>query len=215
MRKTDIPKTIYSSDNDWGIPLLKESLQADFVDLPVLQWGTRCRKAKMNGTWSFYVDDYRFNALWSNPSTVINTGCINVIEPNFTILPHTTPAEAIYQIYRKRYLSRTWQELAGIKILVDLNVPLEFQDMNLLGVPKGWKSYATRGYTDRLEALNEEFIIAKKHAGTDDILFLVYGGGIRVKDWSVQNAVTWIPEQQDLSSGNKRRLILEEIKTNG
>lgn len=211
MRKSDVPRTVFNSDNDWGIPSLNDRLCADFIDLPLVQWGTRSRRNKMNGVWGFYVDDYRFNGLWSNPQTVINTGCISVIEPNFSIFPYTPPAEALYQIYKKRYLARLWQELAGIKIFVDLNVPLEFQELNFLGVPKGWRAYATRGYSDRLELLNEEHALAKKHASGNDLLFIVYGGGIKVKDWCISNNVYWFTEQQDLSSGNKRRTILENL----
>lgn len=212
MSKNEIPKALWSSDNDWGIPTLRADLCADALDLPMVQWGTRCRKAYMNGTWSFYVDDYRFTGLWRDSTSVMRSGCINVVEPNFSIFTSTTPAEAIYQIYRKRYLARTWQELAGIKVFVDLNVPLEFQEMNLLGVPRGWRAYATRGYTDRLEALEEEYRIAKEHAETEHILFIVYGGGNKVKHWAKSNpGITWVTEQQDLSSGNKRRSILQDV----
>jgi len=211
MAKHEIPKALWSSDNDWGIPTLRADLCSDALDLPVVQWGTRCRKAYMNGTWSFYVDDYRFNYLWRDSSTVMKSGCINVIEPNFSIFNYTAPAEAMYQIYKKRYLARTWQEMAGIKVIVDMNVPLEFQEMNLLGVPRGWRSYATRGYTDRLEDLEEEYRIAKNHAESDYIQFVVYGGGNRVKQWTKEHTgVIWVTEQQDLNSGNKRRSILSD-----
>lgn len=211
MAKHEVPKALWSSDNDWGVPTLRLDLCADALDLPVVQWGTRCRKAYMNGTWSFYVDDYRFNALWRDSSAVMKSGCINTIEPNFSIFTYTSPAEALFQIYKKRYLARTWQEMAGIKIFVDMNVPLEFQEMNLLGVPKGWRAYATRGYTDRLEDLEEEYRIAKEHAGSDYIQFLVYGGGNSVKHWAKDHTgVMWVTEQQDLSSGNKRRSILQD-----
>jgi hypothetical protein len=196
MVKADIPETRYSSDNDWGVPMLMERLHADCLDLPLLQWGTRCRKARMNGTWAFYVDDYRFSALWRDPSPVIRSGCINVIEPNFSIYEYSQPAEALYQIYRKRHLARTWQELAGIKVFVDMNVPLQYAEMNLLGVPRGWRSYATRGYTDRLEILEEEYALAQRHADTSDLLFVVYGGGKLVRDWATQRAVNWYPEQE-------------------
>ncbi len=75
--------------------------------------------------------------------------------------------------------------------------------MNLTGVPKGWRAYATRGYSEQIDALEAELGIAEKHAG-DSVLFLVYGGGKSIKQWSKGNAgrgVIWIPEDADLAKG--------------
>lgn len=204
LSRNQIPYTNFPSDNAWDIPLLDDSLQADFLDLPFLQWGTRCRKQTFRGTWGFYVDDYRFSALWKNPGAVINTGCNTAVEPNFTIDNHTPRAVALYQIYRKRYLARLWQQLGGVRILADLNVPAGFERENLLGIPQGWKAYATRGYSDLLGKLDSELALAQEHANSTRVLFVVYGGGVAVKQWAEQNAaagVLWHCEQQDKAQG--------------
>ena len=195
--RQDIPDCIWPTDNEFGIPLLRLDLQADALDLPVVQYGTRMRKKEMRGTWAFYVDDYRFSALWKNPAPIMNTRAVNIIEPNFSVFDTTPKALAVYQTYRKRFLARTWQELAGLRVFVDLNVAWEHSELNLAGVPAGWRSYATRGYSDRIHVLEMELDIARLKRGGDDLLFVVYGGGRVVKEYCQQFGMVYVPEQQD------------------
>ena len=173
----DVPDARWPSDNEWDIPSLDSDMQAVGLDMPAYLWGAVRRTAGMKGTWLFYCDDYRFEAPWKEPSTVVNTGCAAIVEPNFTIGTQTPRAVAIWQIYRKRWLARWWQS-CGIKTIVDMNVDTEtFRDLMLLGVPHGWKAYATRGYVSRMPATIAEYDLACEHAGTKDILFVLYGGG--------------------------------------
>lgn len=206
--RRDIPDSLWPTDNDAGVPTLRLDRCADAVDLPVVMWGTRARSRRMFGTWGFYVDDYRFNALWADPSPILNSGCVNIIEPNFTIHDQLPNAVALYHTYRKRYLARTWQELGGIRVFVDLNVPPTHAAMNLLGVPAGWRAYATRGYADRLHQLEGEVARAIEHRGSDDILFLVYGGGAKVRDYCLARGLIWVPEQQDVA---QRRALAASV----
>jgi len=199
----DIPDCIWPSDNDYDIPLLRRDKQADALDLPFVGWGTVKRTAHMPGTWHFYVDDYRFNHLWKDPSAVMNSGCMNVIEPNFSVNEIMPFALAAHRIYQKRWLARLWQELASIRIFVDLNVPERYAALNLAGVPQGWRSYATRGYGDKLDALEMEYAQACNRRGSADVLFLVYGGGYAVKEYCQQHDMIWIPEQQDVAKKRK------------
>ena len=68
-----VPDAVWPTDNDWGVPLLDINLQAKAVDLPFKGWGSIKRKARMQGTWHFYTEDYRFEALWRDPSPVAYT----------------------------------------------------------------------------------------------------------------------------------------------
>lgn len=188
----DVPDAIFPSDNPYDIPTLLLDWQADYCDMPVETWGAK-KRDKMNGTWVFYTDDNRFNSLWAAPETVVNTRCVNAVEPNFTTTPQTPYAIGLYEIYRKRWIARYWQS-HGIRIFVDMNVASRFYEANLLGVPKGWKAYATRGYTRSLDDLQTEVDLARAHAGTHDILFLVYGGGDKVREYAQSNGLIHIPE---------------------
>lgn len=171
---------IFPTNNLADIPVLKLEGQAKFLTAPVQVWGARARTMRMPGTYLFYTDDYRFENLWKNPDGVVESGCLNAVEPNFSCYNETPFPVALHQVYRKRWLARYWQE-HGINILVDLNVHPKFAEINLLGVPRGWKAYATRGYNETIEFTEQEYKLACEHAGTDDILFLVYGGGKEVK----------------------------------
>ncbi len=194
-----VPDAIWPSDNEWGIPLLDITRQCDAVDLPIETWGAKGRKVKA-GTYHFYTEDYRFNAIWENPQQLLIAGCVNVVEPNFSVYDQVPRAVAIWATYRKRWLARYWQS-QGVRVIVDLNVARPYDDINLMGVPKGWKAYATRGYSERLQSLDEEFAIAKKHAETDGVLFVVYGGGKAVREWCKSNGALWVVEDMDRAKG--------------
>ena len=173
----DVPDALWPTDNEWGIPVLDLALQADAVDLPVNAYGEHGRKTKMNGTYHMYTDDYRFEGLWKDPTPVINSGCVNVVEPNYSTNVQMPPALVLFHTYRKRWLARYWQA-HGVRIFVDLDVNAAFDYINLLGVPKGWKSYAC--YMRKSDHKPEELLrfleVAKTHAETDSILLLVIGG---------------------------------------
>lgn len=193
-----MPDCLYPTDNQYGIPVLSLDMQAQQLDLPFVAWGTQKRASEMRGTWHFYVDDYRFNALWKNPLPVIKSGCINAVEPNFSVYQQTPQAVSLWQIYRKRYIARFWQS-KGVRIFVDMNVARDRMEDNLMGIPQGWESFCTRGYSDRLYAIEEEHAIAKSISGKKQIMFVVYGGGKNVHQYCMDKGLVWVNEQEELS----------------
>ncbi len=194
---TGVPDTVWPSDNEYEIPRLLPSMQADAFDNPVKLWGGETRR-KLAGTFHFYTADYRFRALWQNPGRVVKAGCVNIVEPNYSVYEQSPLAHAIWQTYRKRWLARYWQH-QGIRVFVDLNVSLNYAALNMYGVPKGWLSYATRAYADRVQVLGVEASIAKRWAGTDDILLMVYAGGQGAKKWCMENNALWLPDARDVA----------------
>jgi hypothetical protein len=105
----------------------------------------------------------------------------------------------LWGIYRKRWVNRWWQS-RGVRTFVDLNVDAEFQSLNLLGVPKSWRAFATRSHSDG-QFIESEFAAAAEHVGTDRLAFAVYGGGSRVKQLCVDRGWFWVPEQSDSARG--------------
>lgn len=194
----DVPDALFATDNEWGVPLLDVRMQGTAVVAPVQPWGqgAGARSRTNPGMWHFYTEDYRFQALWDDPSPIVTSGCGAVVEPNFSAYIEMAPAIVLYRTYQKRWLARFWQSM-GIRVFVDLNVAENHADVNLLGVPKGWKAWATRGYTERLDATVREYERAVAHAGTEDILFFVYGGGKAVKQLCQERGWTWLMEQRD------------------
>jgi hypothetical protein len=129
----------------------------------------------MPGTFHFYVDDSRFTALLRDPKRILESGCSAACEPNVTTFETTPRHEVVHAIGRKRAVARTWQDL-GVPVFVDLNVPRRCHDLALLGVPKGWLAFATRGYSARPEDLEAEYELAREHARGEPLLLVVGGG---------------------------------------
>jgi hypothetical protein len=125
---------------------------------------------------------------------------INAVEPNISIYGQTPRVLALKAIYEKRWIARWWQSV-GVRIFVDMNVHPAYAEDNLLGVPPRWKTYATRGYTDRLDDTLREFDLACKHAQTREITFVVYGGGQLVKTEARKQGWLWFPEESDRRQG--------------
>lgn len=194
-----IPDSLWPTDNEWGVPLLDIERQADAFDLPIETWGAKGR-SRSAGTYHFYTEDARFNGLWSRPDMLVRAGCINAVEPNFSVFDQVPRAVALWATFKKRWLGRYWQS-QGIRLFVDLNVARPYDDINLMGVPRGWLAYATRGYGGRLEMTGEELEIARTHAGTASVLFMVYGGGAAVRAWCEANGAVWVAEDMDRAKG--------------
>jgi hypothetical protein len=129
-------------------PTLDPLLQATGAPAPVVRWGSRARTSSVQGgTLHFYCDDYRFRALLApgKAAMVPASGASVAVEPNWSTAPppRMTRLEAMLLIRRKRLLAVSWQR-SGLRILVDLNVDPAWLDLALLGVPPGWRAYATR-----------------------------------------------------------------------
>jgi len=196
-----VPDCKFPTNNQFQIPTLDLGFCAKYCDLPFVAWGTQKRSVGMPGTWHFYVDDYRFKALFDHPENVSKSGCKSVVEPNFSIYQQTPRALSIWEVYRKRWLARFWQS-CGIKVFADLNVNHDHMDINLMGIPEGWTAFATRGYSDRWKDTIREHQIAGEIAGdkVSQLLFVVYGGGKLVERMCGDHGFVWIPEQESKKS---------------
>lgn len=188
----------FASDNHWGVPLLDIGMQVERLELPLTRWGREARKSRMRGTWHHYTDDAKFRRLWERPTDLSNSGCVATVELNYSVHAQTPRAEVLHHTYRKRYLARLWQDF-GIRIIVDLNVASHHAELNLLGVPHGWRAYATRGSVHRLTDLDAELTMAKTNAGRSDVLFVVYGGGAAVERRAQELGVIWIQEEREVT----------------
>lgn len=188
-------------DNEWGIPTLDLSLQAERVESRIELWDASSRKKQMPGTFHFFSDNCNYGLLWREPYIISDSGCVSLIEPGFpSILASkgTAKASALYRVWQKRVMLRNWQA-SGIRVFVDVNVAEEFQELNMIGVPKGWRSYATRGSMDKLETIGREYDLACEHAESSEILFMVYSGGRKIQQMCEENGWVWVPDINDIS----------------
>ena len=194
---------IYPSDNQYDIPTLSINVQATTVELPFNRWGSLARSSRMEGTYHFYTDDYKFDGLWKHPEMILNSNCKATVEPNFSTNDQMPFSVALYNMYKKRWISKYFQT-NGIKIFIDLAVAKKFRDIALVGVPKGWKSYATCYYPKNyeLEKLLGDWEQAKEHAGTSEINFIVYGGGEKIKELAKEKL--WYYFEQNAQAVHKK-----------
>ncbi len=196
----DVPDCIFPTNNALKIPLLDIKKQGHFAATPFMPWGSRARNQRMPGIYHGYTEDYRCEALWRDPTPVLRSDCLAAVEPNFTTSEQMPPAVAYFQIYRKRWIARYWQEY-DLPVFVDLNVAPAFYLENLLGVPYGWRAYCTRGYSERLEYLDVEYALACERRGDTDVQFIVYGGGIEVVKHCEVKHYLHLPEAMDIRKG--------------
>lgn len=184
---------LFPTDNDLEIPLLRLDRQPKVCSIPFLAFGEQKRTHNMmgNGTLHFYVDDYRFNAVYDHPEKILQHNPANIVEPNFSLFVDTPIAFGMQAVYKKRMVARLMQE-NGIGVFVDLNVAPKYYKLNMLGVPKGYASYCTRGYSDRLNHLEFEYNMAKTWADGNDVLFVVYGGGKEVRDFCKEVGAVYV-----------------------
>lgn len=185
---------IYESNNDFDIPNLRLDEQpAPGLLLPFSAWGADTRLRKDIQTYHFYVEDYRFEAIWKDPAIVLNSGCSVVVEPNLSLFDTTPVAYGLQQIYKKRWIARYFQE-CGVKVYADLNVAQKFYKYNRMGIPDGYNAFATRGYADRQEYLKMEIQIAREISGKDTPNMIVYGGGEKIKELCTQNNFLYVEQ---------------------
>jgi hypothetical protein len=184
---------IYESNNEFEIPNLLIEKQAGKLELPFSPWGADTRAKKDIATYHFYVEDYRFEAIWKNPDKVLASGVKSIVEPNLSLFDTTPIAYGLHQIYKKRWISRYFQE-CGILVYAELNVSKKFKEYNKMGIPKEYNAFFTRGYSDRLEYLKEEFDIAKEISGLQTPNLIVYGGGKFVQKFCMENSLVYVEQ---------------------
>lgn len=182
---------LYESDNIYEIPNLLLEMQAGKVELPLNPWGANSRLRKEVATYHFYVDDYRFEALFKDPIKLLTSGCKAVVEPNCSCHDQTPIAYGISLIYKKRWLCRYLQE-CGIKVYADLNVAHKFIEYNKMGIPKGYNAFFTRGLDGWMESLKSDLQVAQEISGLERPNLVVYGGGDEIKEFCRQHGLLYI-----------------------
>ncbi|OPY54668.1 MAG: hypothetical protein A4E48_00247 [Methanosaeta sp. PtaU1.Bin060] len=196
------PNLAYPTDNEYGIPTLSLKYMADNVPKPIVKWGELSRNDKRPRTLHFWVEDEKFEGLLKNPNAPLMGGAIALVEPNFSLHPDDPLAVVLWYTYWKRWLARYWQS-KGAKIIVDLWVPGKYSEINLMGVPQGWRAYGIRGNTENLKYVEVMYLDACERADTDELIYLVYGGGQeaqRLCEEYKDSGWIWIPERMQIVS---------------
>ncbi len=185
-----------------GIPTLDLAWQATTLAVPVTKWGSIARSAPMPGTYHFYTHDYKFSALLKHPFKLVDSGCRVAVEPNISTWPGKAVAEVLAEVCRKRTLARLWQR-SGVRLLVDLNVEPEFREVNLLGVPPGWASYAVRCHRGvDWSTIETDHAAAVARAG-GPVFLAVFGGGKAARARCEAAGWVHVPEHRHVVEGRE------------
>lgn len=203
----DTQDRIYPSDNELEIPnLLLELQPRNGLLLPFAGWDITPRARRGIATYHFYVDDYLFTNIWQRPERLVQSGCQEVVEPNFSLFQTTPIAYGLQLLYKKRWIAR-WLQECGIRVWFDLNVAPKFRELNRVGVPKGYNTFATRGHEGELWQLEDELTIAKEISGMETPNMLVYGGGESCKSFCRQRGLIYIdPYQVDQRNNSQEEV---------
>lgn len=207
-----IPDCILPTDNQLEIPSLRLDVQPQLVEIPFLCFGEQKRTKDMrgHGTLHFYTDDYRWQSIYDHPEKILKHNPGSIVEPNYSLFNETPVAFGLQAVYKKRWIARQMQE-RGIPVFVDLNVANKFYAINLFGVPKGYGAFCTRGYSDRLPALEYEYMLAERVSDGNRLTFVVYGGGEDVKQWCREHNCIYVTPI--IAIKNKLKAI-EQMKRN-
>lgn len=161
--------SVYDSNNEWGVPLLREDMLADNIPEPLMTWGGHDATPDDGKHWylynyglggvkglpfdrsiiSFFTHDEKFENWWALPAyytaKIISSGCRSAIVPDFSFYYTTPRIVHLYNVYRAQWLGRFFQE-AGMKVYPRLQ--FDYMDpktleIALLGIPKGIPVLAT------------------------------------------------------------------------
>lgn len=131
-------RALFGSDNSWGIPTLP---LVDIVPDKLVAYNDRyaCDNATAGSAVHFFLDDYRFETLWSKPERPVSRlQKVGIsLTPDFSLWREMPLAMQLWQVYRSRWCG-CWMQLHGIPAIPTLSWSTkESYDFCFAGVPKG------------------------------------------------------------------------------
>lgn len=184
------PRYKFSTNPVTGIPVLLPRFSSELT-LPFVAWGSRSRYAAFTGTYHFFVDDFRFEALWNCPDKItgLNFKETILVEPDFSIPDDSDFPIFLYQLYRRRYLSRYWQSL-GFRIIPNISAHSEFVSSVFDGISKDCQLYVTSGIATIPDLVSMQFDFIP----SDSASLIVCGGNKAVRSFCEStNRIIWVP----------------------
>lgn len=108
----NLMKGMYYSDNKYGIPVVSSLETSIPVDLVGYNETLRPKKDDWEKTIHFFLDDYKFESVWSRPDQTLSRikKIGRALTPDFSLYMDYPIALQIYNVYRNRWLGCYWQE---------------------------------------------------------------------------------------------------------
>lgn len=149
-------------------------------------WGLDLKRVLVG----FYVEDFRFETFWSDPSGNVNklldAKVAGALMPNFSMYVDDPKVVRMFNHYRSLWVARYMQE-AGIYVLPDVQSSFEDGDLNWIGVPKN-VPIAVQSHTNfaRLDAAVFKKKVAFMHDIVDALdppVIVNYADDVSIKMW--------------------------------
>jgi hypothetical protein len=132
-------RQVFPSDNDWGIPLLRHTA-AGRIPAWLVPYRQRIRANEPldDGAVHFFLDDYRFETVWSRPNKALEALAPyrTLLSPDFSLYRDWPLMLQLWNTYRNRWCGRFWQE-EGYSVIPTVSwSTAESYDFCFLGVPR-------------------------------------------------------------------------------
>ena len=112
---------LFETDNEYGFPVVKSSENFSAKDLVPFNLCKSKKKEDMDKAVHFFLDDYKFEQLWTRPVKYIELlkSYEGMISPTFSVWSNQPYALNLFNMYRSRWCTRFFQEF-GVNVLVDV-----------------------------------------------------------------------------------------------
>lgn len=131
-------RALFDTDNQWGIPLLPP---VDIVPDRLIAYNDRyaCDNAKPGDATHFFLDDYRFETLWSKPERPVSRlKRVGIsLTPDFSLWREMPLAMQLWQVYRSRWCG-CWMQFHGVPAVPTVSWSTkESYEFCFAGIPRG------------------------------------------------------------------------------
>ena len=111
---------LFETEDKYGFPEVKSN-EFTPVDLIPFHMCKNKKSSEQHKTVSFFLDDYKFEQVWSNPQkyTDILKFYEGMISPTFSVWSNQPHALNVFNMYRSRWCTKYYQE-QGVNVLVDV-----------------------------------------------------------------------------------------------
>lgn len=113
----NLNKAIFEGVGEYDIPQLKPVDGLDVENWISFNYARGCEEPQRHGV-HFFIDDYQFNRVWTNPDTYMTmlAKFQAVCTPDFSTYTDFPKAVQIYNHYRKHWLGAYWQ-MHGVYVI--------------------------------------------------------------------------------------------------
>ncbi|MCL1988861.1 MAG: DUF4417 domain-containing protein [Firmicutes bacterium] len=139
---------VFPSENEWGIPHLLPQT-ANFSDFNLsadrqggINWMSfherKSTKNLVNTAIHLFNDDYKISTVWEDPSRYISLfrKAKAVVTPDFSMYTDMPKALQMYNVYRRQWCGRYWQE-CGVNVIPSLSwAEGQIEPWTFAGIPK-------------------------------------------------------------------------------